>query len=210
MALSYIMSNSVFVFSLFTGVYLMSMGMGVLLVEKINMNSSRLMSLMILNSLAGILLANPGITGIITINELARYLLRAREIDLLPVLLPLGILLTALVGIVSGAEIPIFSKISENERWHPSKPVIGILTSDYFGAAVGIIAFTFFLNPFAGLFNGVFLSQMAALTVINSVYFSMNISKRILPAMMAVNIYVLVMFLLRTPFANWIDTISSF
>lgn len=210
MALSYITSNSVYVFTFFTGLYLMSMGMGVLFVENIHLKSNRLTNLILLNSMAGIILANPGITGIITANELGRFLLRAYHIDLLFLMFPAGIILTVLIGMVSGAEIPVFSKLIEKENGHTSKPIIGVLTSDYFGAFAGIMAFTFLLNPFTGLLNGIFISQVITLIIIDYTFYKLKASKKLLPLLFILNIYVLILFLLRMPFANFIDGISAF
>lgn len=213
MSLSYIVSNSIFVFSFFTGLYLMSMGIGALLVEKLNVRSERLVALILLNSLLGVFLANPGIPGIIVLNEFGRYLLRAQHIDLLWGMFPLGIVLTILIGVVSGAELPIFSKLIEQEGWHVSKPIIGVLAGDYFGAFAGIVLFTFILNPFAGLINAIFVSQIITLGCVNFSCFTITALKKrfkVLPFLISMNVYVLLMYLWRDRFVQFIDAVSSF
>jgi len=212
MALSYIASNSIFVFTLFTGLYLMSMGLGALLVEKINISSPRFMLLIFLNGLVAILLANPGITGIILLNEYGRVLLRQGHVDLLWIIFPLGMILTSFIGIVSGAELPMFSKLIEKHDSSSAKPIIQILASDYFGASLGIILFTFILNPFVGLIHSIFLTQIVTLACINGIYFTLykfSDHLRLSFGLILINLYVLIMYLGREDFVRWIDQISA-
>ncbi len=191
----------------------MSMGIGTLFVEKIKGDSDRFVSLIILNSLIGILLANPGIIGIMGLNEILRYLLRAQQKDLLFLLFPLGIVLTTLIGMVSGAELPFFSKLIEKEKWHVSKPIIGVLTSDYFGACVGILIFTFFLNPFLGLIPSILVSQILTLTLINITFFKLRLNKKhpsLRNLLILTNVYILAVLLLQEKLINLLDAISGF
>jgi spermidine synthase len=128
-------------------------------------------------------------------------------------LFPLGIVLTVLIGIVSGAELPIFSKLIEIEKWHVSQPIIGVLTSDYFGAFTGIITFTFFLNPFFGLIPSILISQLVTLGVINATFFYFGFRRRVSRTavfLVLINIYVAGMLLWHRPIVDLIDAISGF
>ncbi len=213
MALSYIFSNSIFIFSFFTGLYLMSMGIGALLVEKFDVPTDWLIKFVIVNSILGVLLASPGITGVIVFNEFLSYLLRTYQLDLGTILFPLGIILSILIGIVSGAELPIFSKLIEKENWPTSQPIISVLVSDYFGAFFGVVIFTFILNPFTGILNAIVITQIITLIAINYTHFTLKIfskESKIPLILMIVNVFVGMMFLYRNTFAGFVDAISGF
>ncbi len=208
MAISYIFSNSVLVFSFFSGLYLMSMGLGSLLVESLRLDSCRYVSLVFWNSVAGIVLANPGVFGIIVLNEYIRMMLHVYGSDLSFLLFPSGIVLTCLIGVVSGAELPIFSKITEMENWHVSMPMIGVLRNDYLGAFVGVVVFTFILNPFSGLISSILISQMICLACINVVYFfsvGCWTQKKFCVALICLDLYVLILYNCRLSLLHFID-----
>ncbi len=212
MALSYIFSNSILTFSFFTGLYLMAMGIGALLVERLDKDKTPLIKLLFHNSLAGILLASPGVIMILILNEYLHILLRNHQIDLLYLMFPTGILLTLCIGIVSGAELPVFSMIAEKEGLPVARPIITVLASDYFGAFVGIMLFTFILNPLMGLIQAITFSQALTLLVINAAYFSIRIPNRRKTSglILILNIYVFVMFWHRDTLINFIDQLSAY
>jgi len=211
-SLSYIFSNSIFIFSLFTGLYLMSMGIGVLLIERFNFSKQQWIKIALLNSCFGVLLANPGIVAILLFNEYIYFILRAHQVDLLFLMFPVGIVFTVMIGVVSGAELPILSKFIEKEKWHLSKPIIGVLTSDYFGAFVGTIVFAFVLYPFTGLISTIFAVQIITLVCINFMYFSMSeFQKKIVPclSLVVLNLYVIFLYVNKDSFVKMIDAISA-
>mgnify|MGYP006288143441 FL=1 len=211
MALSYIFSNSILVFSFFTGLYLMSMGIGALLIEKVRPSSAPLVRLLFHNSLLGVLLASPGVILVLIINESLHIWLRQQGADLLFLMFPLGIVLTVCIGIVSGAELPIFSKIIEEENLHRTRPIISVLASDYFGAFVGIMLFTFILNPFLGLIQAITVSQALTLIIITVAYAAVRPagSFRTLGLILLLDVYVIVMFLHKNALMNFIDRLSA-
>ncbi len=211
-ALSYIFSNSIFVFSFFTGLYLMMMGMGVLLVEKFPLSQKRWTQVLVINGMIGVMFANPGVVGLLFCNEYFLYVLRKFDHNWTFLLLPLGILLTMGIGIVSGAELPIFSKIYEEEKKEISKPLIGVLWSDYFGAFLGIIIFIVILYPFIGLINVIFFSQIIVLIYINVLIFSLkifNVKSRGYIILICINFYVLVSFVFRDGLINYLNSLSG-
>lgn len=212
-AYSYIFSNSIFCFSFFTGLYLMSMGLGALLVERFHWRKDQFVELIFLNSLAGVVLANPGVLGILGLNEGLRWLLRTHDVNLLGVMFPLGIVLSVLIGLVSGAELPIFSKLTEADQSNASKPMVGVLVSDYLGAALGILLFTFILNPLTGLIPSLLISQAVTLIYIACAFLfypGAARPKRLQTLLLSLCLYVALLLLVRGPLALWIDGISAY
>jgi len=212
-SLSYIFSNSIFIFSLFTGLYLMSMGLGVLLIERIRLSGDQWVRLALGNSCLGVILANPGIIAVLLLNEWLYFMLRSHQIDALFLMFPIGIVFTVLIGIVSGAELPILSKLIEEEKWHVARPIIGVLTSDYFGAFLGTMIFAFILYPFAGLIQTIFIAQIVTLACIMVVFFSLaSVPKRRVPvtSLCLLNVYVLGMFFYQDRLLSFLDAISGF
>ena len=114
---------------------------------------------------------------------------------------------------VSGAELPLFSRLIEEERWPQTRPLIGVLTSDYFGAFLGIILFTFALNPFLGLIPGVTVSQCMTLLVVNIVFFTPRLIQQGSPQTFILicitNFYVVVSLFLSPQMSQWLDGISA-
>lgn len=191
----------------------MSMGIGTLLIEPLTFNSKRLMQLIIINSLLGIVLANPGVIGILFLNEYLHFILRNYSLDILSLLFPLGIILTILIGIVSGAELPIFSKLIEEENLEASKPIIHVLISDYFGAFLGIIIFSLFLNPFFGLVKAIIYAQITTILFINWTGLKIKIFKKnrkLWAGICTINLLVLLSFIFQNNLANLLNNISSF
>ncbi len=210
--LSYIFSNSIFVFAFFTGLYLMSMGLGTLVVERLTLKSEQLIQCILINSVMGVLLANPGITGLLLTNEYLYALLRNHSIDLLYLMFPLGFILTILIGLVSGSELPIFSKLIETKKWHTSKPIIGVLTSDYFGAFTGVLIFTLLLNPFVGLVTAILISQTVTILYADFIYFKERImtkNKKLTVTLLFINLYVVYFWFAQKGFTSLLDSISG-
>jgi len=212
MALSYIFSNSVYVFSFFTGLYLMSMGLGVLVVERLRIREGGWPGIIFVNVCLGLLLACPGIPGLLLLNELSYHWLRSGGPDLLGALFPAGIAFTMLIGMVSGAELPIFSRLIESGDEHPSRPLIAVLTSDYLGAAAGVAAFAFVLYPFFGLIRAVIVSQVLTLACLDAVYFSgggpVRTSRRT-AGLTALNIFAACAFFGKERFVLFLDSVSG-
>lgn len=152
----------------------MSMGFGVYFIEKPRLSQIQLKKLIIINSLAGILLVHPGITALLFLNETNMLMYRKFQFELPGLILCLGILLTLFIGTVSGAELPIFSKLFESQDKKHHASMTAILTSDYAGAFFGIIALTYGLYPFLGLIGSLIASQMLTLTVLSVIYLKLD------------------------------------
>ncbi len=212
-ALSYIFSNTVFIYSFFTGLYLMAMGGGVLIVQRLRIHDPVHTTRAVLtNALAALLLANPGIPLLLFFNETAHVLRRHTGFDPSPLVFPIGILMTVLIGLVSGAELPIFSRLSETSKRGPARLLNLILTSDYFGAALGVLLFAFLLFPFTGLLGALFLSQTGVLVTISVLTRRWPPSHRpsVSPlVLLFFNVYALACLLLRGPILDLLDAMSG-
>ena len=114
--LSYIFSNTVFTYALFTGVFLLSMGLGVAVVDKMRLDASRVIKVILLNSLILIAAANPGIPLLFLGNEYLYLALRRDHIDIIYLVYPVAVLLTVVIGFISGLELPLFSKLIESQK----------------------------------------------------------------------------------------------
>ena len=166
-----------------------------------------------LTQLSGVILANPGITGLLLINEYFHFLLKNYSIDMQFAILPLAMVLSILIGMVSGAEVSIFSKLIERKKWHASKPIISFFTSDYFGAFAGILMFTFLLNPFVGLIKSIVLCQLITLCCINFIYFRTNLFLKQKPfslTLLFIDFYFILFFIFQNQFIIILDSISGF
>ena len=159
-ALSYLFSNSIYVFSFFVGLYLMSMGLGAIIADKLPVTKDNVLSLIIINGLLALVLVNPGVFGLLYFNEETRMLLRTTGSSLHTLVFPIGLFATVLLGIVSGIELPLFSKLLEASDEDDTSVLTAVLTTDYLGAFVGSIMFSLLIYPFYGLMKGIVLSQL--------------------------------------------------
>ena len=169
-ALSYILSNSVFVFSLFTGIYLMSMGLGAFLANRINFKKENVDQIIIYNALIGMLVINPGVSLLMYFNESLFAHFRNSGTNYLPITFIIGIILTVLNGLFSGSELPLFSKLIEGEDTKQGNFLTRILTVDYLGTCLGVLVFSFVLFPFWGLINSMAFSQFATVLILGVVF----------------------------------------
>ena len=212
-ALSYIFSDTVFVFSFFTGVYGLALGLGALWGDNRPGIDEKTVERVLFSSLAGIALANPGIWGILGANETLRYMLTGRHQGQLLSIFSMGMILTIGIGMVSGARQSFSSKLIKKEHAPDSGPAIKIFTSDYFGAFAGVIVFTFILNPFLGLIRGILLSQVVMLGVIDLAFLRLFREEQPLGLkllLLITNIYVLAAILSQNAVIRALDTISGF
>ncbi|HQO58035.1 MAG TPA: hypothetical protein PLT76_04880 [Candidatus Omnitrophota bacterium] len=212
-AFSYIFCDPVFVFSLFSGLYLMAWGLGMLRVEKSRRGTEETVALILFHSLAGILLANPGIWAVLAANETARVLLRTRHQDLLFLILPLGIILTVCCGWVFGVRQAAISKLIKTQKHAETQTGKTFWEQDYCGAFAGIMIFAFIFNPLWGLIRGILLSQVIALGVTDLVFFraSPQSQPRLLKILIFLtHIYILISLGAHPFVSNALDAISGF
>lgn len=190
--LSYLFSNSIYIFSFFIGLYLMSMGLGVLIVNKLPISEKNVINFIVANALISILIANPGFFTLLYFNEETRMLLRTTHSQLHNLVFLFGIILTILLGIVSGIELPLFSKLLESTQEKDSSILTALLTTDYLGAFVGSVLFSILFYPFWGLIKGIILSQLfllIALGIITATSFKM-INKYLIVVLLIISVYV--------------------
>jgi spermidine synthase len=202
-SLSYLFSQTIYIFTFFTGLYLGAMGLGVYVVEMKADLKSDMSKWILINSLLGIIVANPLIIGLMFFHEWIYGILVNTGADYSFFIFPAGVFLTILIGIISGAELPIFSKLIEEKKFSNDTVMQQVLTSDYVGAGAGIFLFTFILFPFCGLITSIVLAQMISLFVIAIMYFFMNIfhKKRIITLLVSsLLIYVIMFFIFREKF----------
>ena len=190
--LSYLFSNSIYIFSFFIGLYLMSMGLGVLIVNKLPISEKNVINFIVANALISILIANPGFFTLLYFNEETRMLLRTTHSQLHNLVFLFGIILTILLGIVSGIELPLFSKLLESTQEKDPSILTALLTTDYLGAFVGSVLFSILFYPFWGLIKGIILSQLfllIALGIIAATSFKM-INKYLIVVLLIISVYV--------------------
>ena len=137
----------------------MAMGGGALIVHFINVDSSNIVKIVLLNAFFIMILANPGITGLIYYNEYLDHQFRVTGNESLVIKYFLSVSLTLLLGIASGVELPLFSKLFKYSSKSGSQDLIGILVSDYLGAFIGTILFAFIIYPFSGIIDSVLIPQ---------------------------------------------------
>ncbi len=209
-AYSYIFQNTIFIYSLYTGLFLMSMGLGVLLVQKFNIPQHLLIRILFINGVIIVLITNPTIFGLFWINEYLHYLYRTKCLDFLFVIFPLGLFLTTIIGIIAGSELPLFSKLIEAEGKEASRPLTAVLVSDYIGSFIGSMAFAFILFPSLGLIKSIFVVQVVMLVVLDLLFVYLKYYKRITAIIILsiINIYVIISFIFQDSVLNILDSIS--
>ena len=174
-SMSYILSSSIFVFSLFTGIYLMSMGIGSILINKIPFSEKNIQPIILSISIIGILLINPGVIGLMYLNEYLFYIFRNSQTNYINIILIYGISLTIFIGILSGSELPLFSKLLEAQKKEQSELLVKVLSFDYFGTCIGVILFNFLMFPFWGLTNSILISQSIAIIGLWFIFYKMGV-----------------------------------
>jgi spermidine synthase len=137
---SYLLGDSVYQFSITIGLFMFAMGLGSYLTKLLH---TELLGTFIAVEL---LLALVGGTCSITLFLVFPYG---------PVYRPTMYVLTILIGMMVGLEIPILLRILA-KRGGVRQSVAHVLTLDYFGALVGSVAFPLILLPDLGLFRSSF------------------------------------------------------
>lgn len=159
-AMSYIFSESISTFTLFTGLYLMAMGLGVIIVDRLVLTAERLVAIVRANSLFVLVVAVPGIPLLLLTNEALRSWERTGGPDPAYINYPLGIALSVVLGIISGMEMPLLSKFTgeDIENKGDTGALTGALVSDYLGAFGGILCYAILLYPWLGLIGSLLVA----------------------------------------------------
>lgn len=137
---SYLLGDSVYQFSITIGLFMFAMGLGSYITKLLH---AELLGIFIVVEL---LLAVVGGTCSTTLFLVFPYG---------PVYRPTMYVLTILIGLMVGLEIPILLRILA-ERGGVRQSVAHVLSLDYFGALVGSVAFPLILLPDLGLFRSSF------------------------------------------------------
>lgn len=156
MAVSFMFSNSIFIFSLLSGVYLFAMGLGTIVVDYLKSKNRLPDHMLYYNILFGLLLFNPGIYILMVLNEYVLFWHREYGFFLNDMILILSVLISLVLGIISGFELPFFTTMYEKIK---TEGLVKILASDYLGAFFGIICFSLVIFPLYGLLRGIFYTQ---------------------------------------------------
>lgn len=146
----------------------MSMGLGAILVERYNVvTPEKLKTIICFNGVLGLLVINPGVTGLIYANEYLFFLMRQSGDNFLFLTLAVGAVLTIILGFFSGCELPLFSRLIENYDIFDQRLVTRVLTLDYLGTFLGLVLFHFILFPYLGLINTITYTQIVSAIIIS-------------------------------------------
>jgi len=208
-AMSYILSSSIFVFSLFTGIYLMSMGLGSILINKISISEKNIQPIILSIAIIGLLLINPGVISLMYLNEYLFYIFRNSQTDYITITLIYGILLTIFIGILSGSELPLFSKLLESENKEQSELLVKVLSFDYFGTCIGVIIFNFLMFPFWGLTNSILISQLISIIGLWFIFYKMRVLRyKYCRYLILVTLYCIFSIIMKDNFLDSINKLS--
>jgi len=234
-ALSYVVSNTIIVYVLFTGLYLMSMGIGVFWVERMKLSPERLIKIIVRNSILAVFICNPGVLAVLYFSEIWFFLLHRFDIDLTWLTYVFGVILTIAAGMISGAELPLLSKIIEQKKSEEDKlstasesnittadenndlnnednkiHLTMVLVSDYFGTSLGILIFAFVLFPFTGLIFSLTIAPLPMILAVIYIFFYLKypLSRRLLIGMIIFAAYLTCCFLFRDVILQAINALS--
>jgi spermidine synthase len=147
---SYFLGDSITQFSITIGVYMATMGIGSYLSKWVNDES--LLTQFISYEL---LLALVGGSCVPVL-----YFSYAQGLSFQSI----SILLTALIGILVGLEIPLLSRLME-KHYKLKANLANVLSIDYFGALIATLIFPLFLLPWLGVFKTSLLFGLANLSI---------------------------------------------
>ncbi len=142
------------------------MGIGAWLADKIDIPANKVELIIIFNGAIGLYLINPGVTGLLYLNEYLFHIFRNQDTNYIFITFGIGIVLTVIIGIFSGTELPLFSRLLEEKKINDQSLITKVLTVDYLGTCMGLLLFTFYLFPIHGLVKSIVYSQSVAVCLI--------------------------------------------
>lgn len=145
-ALSAFFENTVLRYSVTIGLYMFSMGMGAMVMEKRYLK--RPVSFLLKTE---ILLTSIGGFSVIILHLL--NILNPKRI----IFLALAHIMIIIIGFLTGREIPLLIEIRNKEKKDSENTILGI---DYTGALLGTVAFAFIFYPHMGLVPTAFLTGL--------------------------------------------------
>ncbi len=159
-ALIFIMGDSILLFSVFTGVFLLSMGVGSVLGARPTA-AMDISFIRVQFSLAALgLAALPLVFCLFAASEYARR--RGITLPQPAVVFTFwanGLLIDFLFGVLTGMQLPLLAGLFRTLRLQ-DRSLASLLGFDYLGSFVGALAFPLFLFPSLGLFRTVFLASL--------------------------------------------------
>jgi len=197
--LSFVAGHSITVFAIFVGLYLAAMGVGVLVVERLDTSTSGWLNRLLLLLTAAVFAACPGVPALMLAYESAGG----------AVVWILGVALSLVLGGVAGAFLPVVSRVAEAEGWPAARPLIAALTSEYAGAFLGCMTFALLLYPHLGLVRAVVVSQAVAIIAINLAAVGLGLARqrpgRVLLAMLLLDGWLAASFTFQDQFVVFLD-----
>ena len=156
---SYLVGNQALAFGIAIGGFLAAMGAGSYLSQFIAPNGEgRFLQRRLLFAFVGVELAIAPLTALLPLGLFALFVMNGE--------IWLGLfLVTILLGILAGLEVPILTRVLEMEEG-VREALAGVLALDYVGALFGSLAFPVILLPMCGMFPTAFvLGALPALMV---------------------------------------------
>lgn len=191
-SLSAFLGNTVRQYCITIGLYMFSMGIGAIIAEG-KLTKKPVLTLQIFE----ILLTIAGGTSLI-------FLYIINSINLAPLLIiTLSYSLIIVIGILTGAEIPLLIEIHKSNKGLP-QTILGI---DYFGALLGTLAFAFFFYSKLGLFLTSFLiaslNALAGIFLITQERKLTGTSKKITIIPIALLIFLIILIIKTTEISEY-------
>jgi len=189
---SYFLGDSITQFSLTIGIYMAFMGLGSYVSRWVLDNA--LLELFIAFELLLALLGGCCVPLL--------YYAYALELPLQVV----SAILTAVIGVLIGLEIPLLSRLME-KHYTLKANLSNVLSIDYFGALIATLVFPFFLLPWLGVFKTSLAFGLVNLTIALSLlwYFYLTISLRNRQLLKAALIIVFVLLLALMGFSKYLN-----
>lgn len=158
-SLVFIIGDSLVLFSVFTGVFLFSMGLGSLIAAKGTVSAERFVGTQFKLAVLGLV----ALPCIFLLFATTHYLRRTgMNLPIAGITLSLwagGLLIDVAFGALTGMQLPMLQALFRNSRGE-ERSLATLLGFDYFGSFLGAAAFPILLFPHLGLFRTVFLAAL--------------------------------------------------
>jgi len=150
-SLVFILGDSITFFSIFTGLFLFSMGVGAYLSNRLPLTIQLLIKLQLAMGLAGLILLP-------IIFLIYGYFSQFSESFLqTSILWIIGIISEVMLGVVAGMHLPVLKILYNSSCNEENKTVAQILSYDYVGSFFGAAMYPLIFFPYFGLLKSVFL-----------------------------------------------------
>jgi predicted membrane-bound spermidine synthase len=184
----------------------------VFVVSYLSPSKENILKIILTNALIITLCTNPGLPLILTVNEILNVHLRDTGQDLMFINYFSAIGLTVFVGVASGIELPLYSKLFEQFSNRGSESLVGVLISDYLGAFLASVAFAILLYPWTGIMGSIAIPQFILLTIINIIAHKSGVyreSTSFKIFLQMTNIVIILSFCALPNFTHFLDSFSK-